>query len=302
MALTNVDLLLGEDVSGALFGFAGLPAAAGSELAHQLVRAALRFAAQQPDLVAGQLYELPMVSRGSALPDVFGHGPGPAATAVAEHIADLLTAVAPGQLRELGVVLAVTREAVAAAMQSAAEAGSPAPAPPEVSSALDALAVESAREWVPAQRDALSVALVWEVGALVALGADLGRRRRLPRPVLWQAVGTGHACAGIRVPGAASLVWARTRADQAADQPPPLWQQAHPSIPWGWSVGWHDTEGRFLTYTAGRTPSLPLARWRAQWALDQVQHNPAAIRHLNGTRLITSRHTNPTPDLADRPG
>ncbi|MEU1941001.1 hypothetical protein ABZ554_00665 [Streptomyces sp. NPDC020125] len=211
-------------------------------------------------------------------------------TAVAGHLQILLEQLTPQELRELGIALSVDHDMVALALELVEEAAagsrefqarSMAEFEAEnrlneerIGDAVDVLLLEAPGDWPPLQRSALALALVWDVADLIMYAAELSAVDALPAPLLWQAAGVDHICASARVPvpGTDLLVWAKV--DRRPFDGRPLWSQAATVGLWGWSLGWQRAEGSPVPYKAGRASNMAAARWRAQWATQNLLTDP----------------------------
>ncbi|RLU82017.1 hypothetical protein CTZ27_31140 [Streptomyces griseocarneus] len=308
----NAGLVLGP-VSGrsaALCRFAGYPDAEKSTATLAVVEAVLDFAEGLEGVDdVGEFLELWQLAH------VWGHTPDPyvelpplgtANTAVAGHLQTLLEQLTPEHLRELGIALSVSHDMVALALELVEEAAAGrrefrvmpmAAAEVEdrlneerIGDAVDVLLLESPGDWPPLQRAALALALVWDVAGLIAYTAQLSSVDALPAPLLWQAAGADHICASARVPvpGTDLLVWAKV-GPRPFDRRP-LWSQAAPLGLWGWSVDWQGTGDWPVPYQGGRSPSMAAARWRAQWATQNLLADPyRATSPVTDELLITPR-------------
>jgi hypothetical protein len=280
--------------SAALCRFAGRPGAEQNTATLAVVDAALDFTERLEGVDdVRELMEL------WKLAHVWGHPPAPhveqpylgaANTVVAGHLQQLLEQLAPEQLRELGISLSVDHDMAALALELVEEAAtggrefqarSMAEFEAEnrlnddrIGDAVDVLLLEDPGAWPPLQRAALTLALVWDVADLIACAAELSTVDELPAPLLWQASGVDHLCASARVPvpGTDLLVWAKV--DRRPFDGRPLWSQAAAVELWGWSLDWQRADGSPVFYKAGSAPSTAAARWRAQWATQQLLADP----------------------------
>ncbi|MGK5696434.1 hypothetical protein ACSNOJ_26690 [Streptomyces sp. URMC 128] len=294
--------------SSALCRFAGHVNAERSTATLAVVDAALAYAEELEGLVdVRELLELRKLAHLWGHPEVpsFEQPPLSAvSTAVAGHVQSLLEQLAPEQLRELGVALSVSGEMVAMALELVEEAAAgrrefQARTMAEyeaerrldddrVGDAVDVLLLEAPGDWPPLQRAALTLALVWDVADLIAYAAELSTVDVLPAPLLWQAPGADHICASSRVPapGTDLLVW--TKIDPAPFDSRPLWSQAARLGLWRWSLDWQRADGTPVLYTGGRAPSPAAARWRAQWATQNLLTDPYRAKSpVTGDPLIT---------------
>ncbi|MDW8478304.1 hypothetical protein R3L02_41895 [Streptomyces scabiei] len=279
--------------SAALCRFAGHVNAERNPATLAVVDAALDFAEQLEGVDdVRELLELWKLAHLWGHPEVpnFERPPlSEANTAVAGHLQRLLEQLPPEQLRELGIALSVSHDMVAMALELVEEAAAGrrefqamSMAEFEVESrwtddrvgdAVDVL-LEAPGDWPPLQRAALTLALVWDVADLIAYAAELSTVDTLPTPVLWQAPGSDHICASSRVPvlGTDLLVW--TKVDPAPFDARPLWSEAARVGLWRWSLDWQRADGTPVLYSGGRAPSMAAARWRAQWATQNLLTDP----------------------------
>ncbi|WP_434598014.1 hypothetical protein [Streptomyces sp. A5-4] len=223
------------------------------------------------------------------LPDL-----GEANTAVLEHIQHLLERLPPEQLREVAIGMSVEQHVVGVALELVEETAGGGPefrAGPvagfelevllnedRIGDAVDVLVWDAPGHWPSLQRGALVLALVWEIAALVGYAAELSSVQARPAGLLWQAAGTGHLCAGVRVPvpGPRVLVWASVDKKEFLGRP--LFSQAVHLGAWGWSLDWQSTDGTPVLYKGGRGPSRTAARWRAEQAVQDLLADPYRAR------------------------
>ncbi|MFD6781220.1 hypothetical protein G3M53_32770 [Streptomyces sp. SID7982] len=215
---------------------------------------------------------------------------GEASNAVLAHIQQLLERLAPQELREVAIGLSAEQHIVGVALEVVEEAasgglefrgGSMAEFAQEVllnddriGDAVDVLVWEAPGDWPSLQRRALVLTLVWEIAGLVGYAAELAAAEARPAELLWQAAGTEHLCAGVRVPvpGPGVLVW--TSIDEGEFEGRPLFSQAVQFGVWRWSLGWQRTDGTRVPYKAGRGPTRAAARWRAERAVQDLLADP----------------------------
>ncbi|MFF9547999.1 hypothetical protein ACF1B4_30945 [Streptomyces albidoflavus] len=219
------------------------------------------------------------------LPDL-----GEASNTVLAHIQQLLEQLAPQELREVAVGLSAEQHIVGMALEDVEEAASGGPEfrggamaefaqrmllnDDRIGDAVDVLVWEAPGDWPSLQRRALVLTLVWEIAALVGYAAELAAAEARPAELLWQAAGTGHLCAGVRVPvpGPAVLVWASI--DEEEFEGRPLFAQTVQLGVWRWSLCWQTTDGTRVPYKAGRGPTRAAARWRAERAVQDLLADP----------------------------
>lgn len=308
----NAGVMLGPvaDRSAALCRFAGHVNAERSTATLAVGDAALAHAEELEGL--GDVRELLELWK---LAHLWGHPEVPnverpplsaANTAVSGHLQNQLEQLTQEQLRELGIALSVSGEMVALALELVEEAAAgrrefQARTMAEyeaemrlhndrVGDAVDVLLLEAPNDWPPRQRAALTLALVWDVSDLIAHAAELSTVDVLPAPLLWQTPRADHICASSRVPvpGTDLLVW--TKIDSAPFDARPLWSQAARLGLWCWSLDWQRQDGTPVLYTGGRAPSPAAARWRAQWATQNVLTEPYRAKSpVSGDPLITPR-------------
>lgn len=292
----HADLVL-EPVGGraaALCRFTGHPGAGQSPALLGVLEEALSFA-EELDGVDDVREFLNL----RAAAHVWGHLPseyvtlpelGEANTLVLGHAQSLLERLTPTELRTVAIALSVSHEMVALALELVEEAAagirefraqSMADFQQElllnddrVGDAVDALFLEDPADWPPLQRQALVLALVWDVADLIACTAELSAAETRPAPLLWQAAGTEHLCASTRVlvPGTDLLVWSKI--DIQEFEARPLFAQAAPLGLWGWSLDWQTKDGIPVYYKAGRAPSREAARWQAERATQDLLADP----------------------------
>ncbi|MER5888097.1 hypothetical protein ABT160_30120 [Streptomyces sp. NPDC001941] len=231
---------------------------------------------------------------------------GAANEAVLEHVEGLLKGLAPEELREVALGLSVEQGMVAVALEQVEEAAaggrefraqSVAAFEQEMllnearaADAVDVLVLDEPGGWPPVQRAALVLALTWDVAALVGYAAELAAAGTLPAPLLWQAAGSGHLCAGVRVPvpGTDLLVWSRLNAQEFEGRA--LFAQAHQLGLWQWRLDWQDGDGAVVPYRAGHAPSRTAAQWRAGQAVREMLADPYRAKSpVTGTWLIEPR-------------
>lgn len=290
----NAGLVLGppDRRAAALCRFAGRPGADRDPVTLAVVEAALRFEEPESLREVGELERLGLLAHVWGYPDVSGvERPrlGAAVTAVAEHLQRLVEGLTSEQLREVGIALSVVHGIVALALDVAEEEDHGGLDHPRrlaeleaailldddrLGDAADVLVLDPPGTWPPAQRAALVLALVWDLGDLVALAAELSSVNELPATLLWQASGAGHSCASTRVPvpGTDRLVWATV--EERPFEGRPLWSQATPLRLWHWSLYWQREDGSRVHYKAGHAPSPEAARWRAAWAAQLLLADP----------------------------
>lgn len=283
-----------EGRAAALCQYTGHLGAVHSPATLAVVEGALGFAENRDDV--NDVREFEDLWSASAL---WGHLPsehvtlpdlGEANTAVLELLQYLLERLAPEELREVAIGMSVEQHVVGLALELVEEtahggpefrAGSMAGFEEEmllnddrVGDAVDVLVWDAPGDWPSLQRGALVLALVWEIAALVGYAAELAAAPGRPAELLWQAAGTGHLCASVRVPvpGPGVLVWASI--DRKEFEGRPLFSQAVHLGAWGWSLDWQTTDGTPVLYTGGRGPSRMAARWRAERAVQDLLADP----------------------------
>ncbi|WP_158716676.1 hypothetical protein [Streptomyces sp. NRRL F-5630] len=295
----RVSLVLGPSVgrAAALCQHTGRLGALPSPAALAVVESALGFAEERGVDDVREFENLFSASH------VWGHLPseyltlpdlGEASLAVLDHIQHLLEQLAPEALREVAIAMSVEQHIVGVALELVEEAarggaefrvGSMAEFEEEmllnddrIGDAVDVLVWEAPGDWPPLQRGALVLALVWEIAELVGYAAELVAAEARPAELLWQAAGTGHLCAGVRVrvPGPGVLVWASV--DEEDFEGRPLFSQAVQLGVWRWSLGWQTADGAPVFYKAGRGPSRAAARWRAEQAVLDLLADPYRVK------------------------
>ena len=212
----------------------------------------------------------------------------------------LLERLTVEQLREVGVALAVPHDMVAMAWEFVEEAATPRVfrggtvdgmaleerlQEERIGYQVDVAVLEAPQDWPQMLRDAVVLALVWEVAGLVAQLAQLSVLDALPVPLLWQGPHSDHECSSALVPETDRLAW--TRIEQREYDGRALWALSVPQERFHWSVGWTGSEGDRLWFKSGTSASLAAARWNAehtmQWLLE---HRHEATSPQNGEALI----------------
>ena len=249
-------------------------------------------------------------------PDRWNMRPGsiPIAIAVAECATEYLNTLPPGQLRltaaMLGIEILHLNFAIVGQVKIAFREDRPEDVPAWALTAvrqgeeldygeMDAQALErqEPQDWSPLNRAALTAAVVWKTGELVALAdelADSAPRQTVP----WQTTIEGHVSGAATVPLLGKPGRDVTALAKISPRPSDtrlLWRQAPPT--WVWEIGWDNYEtAEFIRYKAGGAPSLMLAQWRAERALEHMLRKPKYVRcSMTGARLVPS-----SVDDADR--
>ncbi|WP_189828670.1 hypothetical protein [Streptomyces finlayi] len=278
--------------AAALCRFAGRTGAVSSPASLAVVEEALGFAERLEGVDdVGEFMELWSASH------IWGYTPNPYITrpklseanaAVLGHVQKLLEALAPEQLREVALGLSVDHDTVVVALELVEEAAAGDVTfraqsmtdlqqemlwnEARVGDEVDVLLLEAPSDWPPMPRAALVLALVWDVADLIGYAAELSTTETLPAPVLWQAAGAEHFCAGVPVPGTDLPVWAKIDAQPYDGRP--LFGQAAQGELWRWSLSWQLPDGTPVHYTGGHTPTADIARWRAQRAVQDLLADP----------------------------